>query len=186
MLKAKRQSGGKARFDVELGGLPMTLARVSSTVWVFGFDAKKDMEAVDVGGHGLGGKQFPPGLAEMIGQRMPPEAAAWIATNDEHWDDKPGVKLLVKDVLKKPEWLPTLAQGRAAMAALSFGDEPRVWLCVKTADEATGQRLRDYFKSKANDKSRHGGGGEFAQFDMPIDPANTYATLQQFLSEGKK
>ena len=59
-------------------------------------------------------------------------------------------------------------------------------LFVQAVDEAAGQRVRDYFKSKADDKSRHGGAGEFALLDMPIDPATAYATVQQFLGDAKK
>ncbi len=187
-LKAKKLPGGKVRYDVELSGLPLTLARVSPIMWVFGYDAKKDLEAVDAGGRGPGGGQFPAGLAEMIRERVAPDAAAWLATNDERWAEKPGVKLVVEKLMKKPEWLPTLAQGRAAVASVSFGDPPRVRLFVKAADDAIGQRVRDGFRRRAtrDDRIVHGGGGELAFFDAPIDPATISATLQQLLGEPAK
>jgi hypothetical protein len=190
-LKRKPISG-KQRYEVELAGLPMVLARVSPTVWVFGLALSNDLKenlknlaAVEAGGYSAGGKQFPTELAEAIATRVPPDAAAWIATNDERWAEKPGVKF-VAELMKKKEWLPALAQGRSAVAAISFGEQPRVRLFVRAADEATGQRVREYFKSKASDMSRHGGAGELAMFDMPIDPANAYAIVQQFMGDVKK
>lgn len=186
-LKARKQPGGKERYDADLFRLPMTLARVSPTVWVFGYSAK-DLEAVDRGGYGAGGKHFPAGLAEMISQRVPPDAAAWLATDDGRWADKDAVQAIVA-LVKRPEWLAVLARGRAGAAALSFGEEPRVRLFVRAADEATGQQVRDYFRERAasDEKVRHGGGGELAFFDAPIDPAAAFATLQRFLGDaGKK
>lgn len=185
-LKAKKHAGAKVRYDAELAGLPLTLARASATVWVFGFDAKKDLAAVDKEGFATGAKHFPAALAETIATRVPPDAAAWLATNAERWADKPGVQFVVGELMKKKDWLPVLAQGRAALAALSFGEEPRVRLFVQAADDATGERARAYFKSKAGDKAQHGGAGEYALLDMPIDPATAYATLQQFLGDSAK
>src|SRR5262249_9016671 len=109
-LKARKQPGSKPRYDVDVGGLPLVLARVAEMVWVFGFDAKKDLEAVDRGGYGPGGKQLPSGLAEMLAQRVPPEAAVWLATDDERgWTDKLAVKLLA-EAMGRREWLPVLAK----------------------------------------------------------------------------
>jgi hypothetical protein len=189
-LKAKKQPGGKSRYDAELANLPVVVARVSPTVWVFGLalgsQPQQNLEAVERGGYGPGGTQFHKGLNEMIGQRVPPDAAAWLATDDDRWAEKPGVKL-VAPLFKMPELLPALARGRAGMAAVSFGDPPRVRLFVKTADDATGQRVRDYFQERAADeRAQVGGAGDLAFLDMPIDPANAFATLQQFLGDAKK
>jgi hypothetical protein len=188
----RKPIAGKQRYEVELAGLPMLLARVSPTVWVFGLALNNDLKenlknlaAVEAGGYGPGGKQFPAELTEAIATRVPPDSAAWIATNAEHWAEKPAV-IFVAELLKKKEWLPAVAQGRSALAALSFGEQPRVRLFVRATDETTGQRVRDYFKSKATDMSRHGGAGELAMFDTPIDPANAYAIVQQFLGDVKK
>jgi hypothetical protein len=186
-LKARPQPGAKPRYDVELAGLPLTLARVSTTVWVFGFDEKKDLAAVDKGGHGPGGNHLPQPLAEMIAQRVPPDATAWVATNDERWAEKPLIQLAFGQ-LGKNEWRSLLAKGRAAAVALSFDDPPRLRLFVKAADEATAEQIRAYFAKKAatDDKVSHGGAGEFARLDMPIDPAATFATLRQMLSDAGK
>jgi hypothetical protein len=168
----------------------MTVVRVSPTVWVFGLSLgatpAKNLDAVDRG-YEPGGKQFPAELAEMIATRVPPDAAAWLATNDERWAEKGGVKFLVATLLQKPDWMPSLAQGRAGLAAISLGDEPRVRLFVKTADDATGQRARDYFRSLGTDKAKVEGDGPTAWYDAPIDPATAYATLQTLLgAAGKK
>jgi len=186
-LKAKNQPGAKGRHDVEFAGLAFTLARVSATVWVFAFDSKKDLDSLDKD-YSVGGKQFPQPLADMIAQQVPPEAAAWIATNDERWAEKPGVKLVVEMGMKKPELLPTLSKGRAGMASLSFGDTPRLRLLVKATSNANGQQVRNYFAERAasDAKIQHGGEGESAFFDAPIDPATAFATLQKFLSDTTK
>jgi hypothetical protein len=180
-LKARKQNG-KAQFDIELGGFPMLLARVSPTIWVFGL-VDKDFEAVDRGGYGAGGKQFPAALTQTIAEQIPPNAAAWVATNDEQWAEKPGVKLLIGQFMGKKDWLPVLAKGRAGLVALSLDDSPRFRLFIKTADETTGQQLRTYFQKMAatDDKVRHGGGGELAFLDTPFDPMHAFATLTRFL-----
>jgi hypothetical protein len=186
-LKAKRQSGGKSRYDATLFGLPMTAARVSATVWVFGLalgsDPAKNLDAVDRG-YEPGGKQLPAALAEAIATRVPADAAAWLATDDANWAEKGGVKLVVGQVLKRPEWLPVLARGRAVVAAISIGDEPRLRLFVKAVDDATAQRARDFFKT-LDPKATTGGEGSAAQYDAPIDPATAYATLQQLLGAAR-
>jgi hypothetical protein len=191
-LKAKKLPGGKERYDAELAGLPFVAARVSPTVWVFGLalgsQPQQNLAAADRGGYGPGGTQFRKGLSEMIDQRVPPDAAAWLATDDDRWADKPGVKFIAEVLFKKPEWLATLARGRAGMGSVSFGDPPRVRLFVKTADDATGQRVRDFFRERAasDDRAQVGGAGDLAFLDTPIDPANAFVTLQQFLSDVKK
>lgn len=188
-IGAKRRPGGKDRYDVKLGGLPVSLAVVSPTVLVFGYDEKKDFEAVDRGGYGPDGKQFPPGLAAMVAGQVPGDAAVWAATDDGQWADRPMVQLLARFALKRPEWLPVLARGRAAAAALSLGGEPRLRLFVRAADAETGQKLRDYFREQAgtDGKARHGGEGEAAFYDAPVDPADAFATLERFLRDaGKK
>ena len=59
------------------------------------------------------------------------------------------VRLLLETELKKKEWVPLAAKGRAAVVGLSFDAEPRVRAFVRAADAATGEQLRDYFKGKA-------------------------------------
>ncbi len=185
-LKAKKHAI-KERYDAELAGLPLNLVRVSPTIWVFGLD-EKDFKAVDRGGFGVGGKQFPAGLSQATAEQVPPNAAVWLATNDEQWSEKPGVKLLVGEVMKKKDWLPVLASGRSASVSLSLEDQPRLRLFIKTTDEPTGDHLRKYFQKLAtnDDKIRHGGGGTLAFYDAPIDPLNGYATISRFLSETGK
>ncbi len=186
-LKVKAQAGGRTRFDGELANLPVVVARVSPTIWVFGLDPKKDLEAFDRGGYDSGASQFPAKLAEMIAQRVPPSAAIWAATDDGVWADKPAIRLAAT-ATQKPEWLPILKQARAALLAISFGEEPRGRLFVKTIDASTGQKLRDYFRDRAatDDKVQHGGGGELAFLELPINPADAFTTLQRLLSEATK
>jgi hypothetical protein len=185
-LKAHKHDG-KGRYDVEVAGLPMTLARVSPTIWVFGIDAK-DLAGVDRGGYGPGGKQLPAGLSQSIADRIPQNAAVWIAAGDEPWADKPAVKLIVGQFLGKKDWLPVLAKGRSALAALSFEDPPRLRLFIQTANVATGQQLREYFRKQAaaDEKATTGGAGEWVLFDAPIDPMNGQSTIKRFLDAAEK
>jgi hypothetical protein len=89
--------------------------------------------------------------------------------------------------MKKPEWLPVVGQGRAVLAALTFADPPRLRLFLKAADEQLGQRARELFARRAADeRTLHGGAGEFAFFDTPIDPATAFATLQRLIGEPTK
>ncbi|HEV3383682.1 MAG TPA: hypothetical protein VG097_02640 [Gemmata sp.] len=188
-LKARKQAI-KERYDVELAGFPgfpVLLARVSPTIWVFGLD-NKDFKAVDRGGYGSGGKQLPAGLSQAIAEQVPPTAAAWLATSDEQWSEKPALKLLIGEAMKKKEWLPVLARGRSAIAALSFDEPPRFRLFIKTTDEASGEQLRNYFQKLASsdDTVRLGGGGQLGFYDAPIDPMSGYATIARFLTDAVK
>jgi hypothetical protein len=124
----------------------------------------------------------------MIAQRVPPTAAAWVATDDDQWADKPLVKLALGPLAGKKDLLPVLAKGRALAAALSIGEQPRLRLFVKAADEVTAQQVRAYFAKRAADadKATSGGAGEFALLDTPLDPATVFATLQQFLSDASQ
>lgn len=182
-IKATRGNNPEGRYGVELAGLPLTLARVSPTVWVFGFDARKDLEAVDRGGYGPGGRQFARGLVEMIG-RVPPDAAAWLATDDQRWDDKPLAAIALRLFGEKPGRA-ALEKGRALVTAISFGDPPRLRLFVKAADGPTAGQVRDYFARRAasDEKATHGGAGELAFYDTPVDPAAARATLRELLAD---
>ncbi|MBA4067758.1 MAG: hypothetical protein C0501_29480 [Isosphaera sp.] len=160
--------------------LPLAVRRVSPTVWVFGLDEKKDLAA----GEGA----LPAGLAGMVG-RVPPGAAAWVATDDGRWADRNGVKFVAGQVLKRPGWLPVIARGRAGMAAVTLGDDPRLWVFVAAADAETGRRARDYFTGVAagDGKARVGGAGELASYDAPVDPADAFPALQRLIGDaGKK
>ncbi len=186
-LQARKQAI-KERYDIELARLPLMLARVSPTIWFIGWD-DKDFKAVDRGGHGAGGKQLPFGLRQAIADQVPPDAAIWLAANDEQWAEKPAVKLLLEtELFGKKEWLPVLAKGRSALVALSFDEPPRLRLFFKTVDAATGIQLRNYFQKIAgkDEKIRQGGEGESAFYDAPIDPMNSFSTIARFLSDAVK
>jgi len=188
-LKGQKINGG-TRYRVDLPGVPveLTLVHVSPTIWVFGLDGRKDFEAVSAGGHGAGGQQFAPALAEAIGVRVPADAAVWVATTDERWDDKPLIQFLLGLFAGKKEWLTGLAKGRAVVAGLSMADPPRLRLFVKTADAATGDEIRTYFGRRAakGEHARHGGSGELAFFDAPVDPVTIFVTLREMLTDAAR
>jgi hypothetical protein len=187
-LKAKKTASGPDRYRVELAWVELTMVRVAPAIWVFGLDAGKDLEAVKRGGYGVGGKQFALPLAEAISIRVPDDAAAWVATSEQRWDDKPLVQFLLGQFAGKKEWLPGLAKGRGVVAGLSMADPPRLRLFVKTADTSTGEAIRAYFarRAAAAEQARHGGSGELAFFDAPIDPVSVFATLREMLTDAAK
>ncbi len=185
-LKAKPAAGKKTRYTVDLAKLPLTLARVSPTVWVFGLN-EKDFAAVERGGFGPGGTQFrgteSDGFRQMFAS-VPPEAAVWVVADDERdWTQKPLVKLAAQSPEAK-KWLPAVGGGRGGLFALSFGEQPRMRLFVRTAETATAERVRAYFQARATEteSATAGGGGVFALFDAPFDPA----LLQRFLADAAK
>lgn len=187
-LKAKPVPGAKTRFTVELNKVPVspTLARVSPTVWVFGLNAG-DLAAVDRGGYGPGGAQFRGSESEgfrKVLASVPPTAAVWVAADDERdWSEKPVVKLFAQSPEAK-KWLPLLTGGRGGMFVLSFGEQPRMRLFVRTAETATAARVRTYFQARAAEveSATAGGGGTFALFDAPLDGA----LVQRVLADAAK
>jgi len=184
-LKAKPAPGKKPRYAVDVGaGAKLSLARVSPTVWVFGLD-DKDFAAVERGGFGPGGTQFrgseSDGLRKMIAS-VPPDAAVWVAADDDtDWAQKPIVKLAAEASPEVKKLLPELSGGRGGVFALTFGEKLRMRLFVRTVDTATADRVRAYFRARAaeTESATAGGGGVFALFDAPFDPA----TLQRFLAD---
>ncbi|WP_439631552.1 hypothetical protein [Gemmata sp.] len=183
-LKAKPQPGEHDRFAVEFARLPLTMARVSPTVYVLGFDAKKDLAAV-AERRGPGGTHFTADLARRLATQVPADAAAWVATAGEQWSEKPAVQMVVGQFLQRKEWLPVLAQGRAGIAALTLGERPRLWVIVKCVDPETAGKVRGYFADRAgtDPKVQHGGEGDVAFLDLPMDPARLSATVRQFLAD---
>jgi hypothetical protein len=175
-LKARRTGPGRdAGYAAEFAGLPLAMARASATDWVF---ALSDRDA-----GAAGGRELAPGLREAVAEKVPADAAAWVATDSARWADKPAVRLAVGR-FGRPEWLPALGQGRAAVAGLSLGEEPQVRLSVRCADAPTGDRLAAYFRSKATGEgARAGGDGEWASFDAPFDPSAGFGPFRRMLDE---
>jgi hypothetical protein len=189
-LKAKPMLPKQARWSVTPGNFPLILAKVSPTAWAFGL-AERDLSAVDRGGFGPGGTQFrgseTEGVRKMI-TSVPPDAAAWaVADDDRDWTQKPLVKLAAQSKEVKP-WLPVLKEGRGGLVAIRFGESPRLRLFVRAADAATGERVRAYFQARAAEMegATAGGGGSFALFDAPFDPATTGPLLRRMLDDAKK
>jgi hypothetical protein len=183
-LKARRQPGIKPRYDVEVAGVPLSLARVSETVWVFGFDAQHDLAAVDRD-YGPGGRQLPPSLTALLAEQVPPTAAAWVATADERWADKPGAKVLA-ELLGRPEWLALVQKGRGGLLAVQLDEAPRLRLVLKTAEEATAQQVRKYFARRQEAVAAIGGSGDLVTVELPVAPNQVWATLEQVLLDAVK
>ena len=179
---------------MDLAKLPLLLARVSPTVWVFGLN-EKDFAAVEKGGFGPGGTQFRGaeardgrglhGSMQGMVHAVPPDAAVWVAADDDRdWAKKPLVKLAAQSPEAK-KWLPAVGDFRGGLIALGFGEEPRLKLLVRTAETATAERVRAYFQARAAEVTSAKSefcGEAYAQFDAPFDPA----LLQRFLADAAK
>lgn len=181
-LEAKHDPANHERYAVKVAGLPLTLAHPSPTVYVIGFDAQKDLTGA-AQPRGPGGTHLRADLARRIATQVPADAAAWVATADERWAEKPAVKMVVGAFLKHEEWLPVMAQGRAGIAALTLGERPRLWIIAKCVDEEIAARTRRYFARRAGGEpnAQTGGEGDIAFFDFAIDPAHLSETVRRFL-----
>jgi hypothetical protein len=110
----------------------------------------------------------------------------WVAADDEReWTEKPLVSGLFQ--AQRPEakkLVPALKGGRGGVFALSFGEHPRMRLFVRTAETATAERVRTYFQARVAEmeSATTGGGGAFALFDAPLDPA----LVERFLADAAK
>ena len=123
----------------------------------------------------------------MIEQHVATEAAAWVATSEERWAEKPLIQFAIGQFAGKKEWVAVLAKGRSLAAGISLGDPPRLRLFVKTEDERPHSNFAYFAKRAATDEmASHGGAGELAFFDVPIDPSTVFATLQQMLGDAVK
>ncbi|MDB5311642.1 MAG: hypothetical protein JWO38_5844 [Gemmataceae bacterium] len=181
-LKAHRVSqGGKTRYKVELAGLQWWLTRASETAWVFGW-TEKDLDPAENGGK----TQLAAGLREMLGEKLPADAAVWAAADSARWAEKKPVEVLLELAGGKKDWLAVLNKGQAAVAGLTF-DPPRLRVFVRCSDADTGEKVRAYFAKKATgDGVRVGGAGEWAMLDTPGDPQTGFAALKGFLDDAGK
>lgn len=187
-LQAKPLPDKKARYTVTLGKLPIgEVARVAPTVWVFGLSAG-DFAAVEKGGFGPSGTQFrgneSEGIRRMLGA-VPPGAAMWLIADDEReWTEKPAVSGLLQVRPEAKKLVPALKGGRGGVFALTFGEQARMRLFVRTAETATAERVRTYFQARAAEveSATAGGGGVFALFDAPFDPK----LIERFLADAAK
>lgn len=190
LKRLNAKPGKNGRHDVELAKLPLTLAQVSPTVWVFGLN-DQDFSAVEKGGFGPGGTQFrgsdSEGMRKMIAS-VPADASVWVAADDESdWTQKPLMRFMAKSDDARNR-LPVVEDARGGLAAASFGEQPRLRLFVRVADAATAERVRTYFQSRAAEmeSATAGGGGTYALFDAPFDPATSWNMLQKFVEDAKK
>jgi hypothetical protein len=183
-FKAKRDPGGKKdRYAIAVAGIPVqpTLLRVSGREWVISLNDTGLNRAA--GGPEPGAGHLSAGLRELLTEKLPPDAAVWLAADDRNWAEKDVVQFLVKKLLNQPQLMPVLAKGEAVAAGLSFGEQPRARVYVRATDESTGKKLRAYFQEKVTDGATTGGAGRSALFDAPFDPRAGAGTLRRFLDD---
>lgn len=183
-LKAKRvEQGGTTRYDVEVAGVPLKLAKATDRAWVFGW-SEKDLEPAWAGGTTT---QRPAGLREVIDRRVPADAAGWVATDSARWAEKKPVAALLQFAGWSKERLDTLAKGRAAAIGVTLGGQPRLHVAVQCADADTTDRLRAYFREQATGPAPAAGGdGDWATLDTAADPREWFTTLKRVLGDAVK
>lgn len=187
-LQAKPDlQGKKDRYDVPfVGGVPMSMARVSGRVWVFGL-GEAGFAGVERGGYGPGAKHLSADLREMLGQKLPPDAAAWVAADTDKWGENLLLRLAAGGSPMVKGFVPLLAKGQAGVAGVSLGESPRLRAFVRCTDADTGEKLRGYFSRKATaTDARTGGAGEWAMFDTPFDPREGLRPLREMLEDAAR
>jgi hypothetical protein len=186
-LKAKRDPNGKKDwYAVENPRLFLrpNFVRVSGREWVFalGDDALHRAAAGPAAGSG----HLSAGLRELLAEKLPPDAAVWLAADDRDWAGKQLLTGALAQADQTKALVPLLAKGEAAAVGLSFGDPPRARVYVRVTDEPTGERLRAYFQRKAGDGAVVGGAGRSALYDAPFDPRSGPGPLRGFLEDAGK
>lgn len=160
-LQAK-PAGPPGRFEVQFDKLPIQMARVSETLWLFGL-GDKDLA-------GASGSRLAADFQEVIGRRVPSDAVLWAAAAPTAWSDKPILKALKKD------WLKLVASQRAA--AIAFIEPGRLSVALQSDAPEDAEKRRRFFKSRATgEHSSAGGEGNWATLSIPVEPKNVAATL---------
>jgi hypothetical protein len=188
-LKAKpAKRPGRWGVLLERVPLPLVLAVPRPNVVLFGLDDERDFSALVAGpdGFGPGGAQFrgtaTDGLRGLL-NAVPDRAAVWAVADDEtDWTAKPLVKLFAQQPVAKA----ALAHATAFRGGLfALGADGAARVRVRTADAATGERVRAYFARVAADvpNARVGGAGATATYDATHPPAESLALLNRFLTD---
>jgi len=165
---------GPDRFDVQFDKCSLRMRRASDTVWAFGLSAKDFAE----------GTELAPGMRSILTERVPRDAAAWLATDRAEWTKKPVIAALLNAASWPPDRIAILAKGRAAAASYSFSDSPRLSLSVQCSDEVSATQLRTYFKGLATgERSSAGGEGDWAVLEKPVDPPELFGTLKAMIDD---
>jgi hypothetical protein len=173
---AKRSQTGNGRFNVNLNlgfKVPLSMVRVSPTVWVFGW-ADADFGPAEKGsGGGLS-----PAMREKVGDDQLAGCGVWVAAGEGKWADKPLVKQLMEMSANK-DALPALAKGRAAVGGLAFGEQPQLRLRVWASDQATAEKMRDAIRAKGVPAVNVSGAGGAVTVTVPFDPQSGLQPLRQ-------
>lgn len=137
-LKADRYRtpGGETRYKVDLGGLPVRLARPDPLTLLFATD---DPDLDRASKPAAGSDHLPAGLRETLAQ-LSPASVVWAATDADDWAAKPTVKAGLL-VLKRPDLADRLKAVRAAGVGLSLEPELRATVALRAAGD--GDRFRD-------------------------------------------
>ena len=164
-----------------VGRISILLVKATPEVWVFGW-SEEDLEPA---ARGAGASGYPSWLDETAAERLPADAAIWLASDDERWSEKPIVRLALAQ-FKRKDLLPILAEGQAVAAGLSLGEQPRLRVSIRCRDSQIAEQLKSYFEEKVTEPgTRHGSEGEWAMLDGPVDPLQVPEKLKGLLNKGK-
>jgi hypothetical protein len=164
-LKADRYRGpgGQERFKVQLGGLPMRLARPDPLTLLFATD---DPDLDKAATPAAGSDHLPAGLRETLSQ-LSPASVAWVATDADDWAKRPTVQAALL-VLKQPDLVNRLKLVRAAGVGLSLEPALRATAAVRAGGD--GDKFRESVASAvAGREVQVGGAGPWTTVEA--DPA---------------
>jgi hypothetical protein len=180
-LKAeKKPKAGRPVYAVFLAGLPLTMTTIDDRTYLFGF-LEKDLSAADAP---PGPAALPPALRDAITTKLSPASFAWAATDAAAWADMAVVKAFATNS-KDPrvrDRFELLGRGRQAVVGASLEPDPRLRVAVRTRDAEAAGGLREYLAGKLP-AAAVGGEGEWAEADVPFDPAAGGDVLRRLLGE---
>lgn len=164
-LKAKPVPGG---YEVLLDRFPLRMKRASETDWVLGLT-----------GRDLEGGPTAPGLKAILGERIPRDAASWLAIERAEWTKKPLVAALLRGTEWPPDRIAILAKGQAVAASYSFGNSPRLLVSIFCADSESRTMLKKYFDRQGTASEV----AEWATLEKPVDPQDTFGFLKSMMDD---
>lgn len=167
-MKAKRPATGTPpHYLAEFGGLPVALrlTKAADTVWLFGL-IERDLTP--------GG--LPERMRTSLTDAVPPDAAAWLLTDDADWAAKPVVSQFLT------EWRPGLAKVRAVAAGLTLKGDPTLRVLARPAIPAAHEELTAAFRRQGGATGETGG---WVYLDAPADRAGGLAAVREILTSLK-
>ena len=152
------------RDAVSIGGLPTESAEVDPHTFVFATRPADLTAAVARTGTGPGHLS---GVVRTRLADLSPASFAWAVTDEVDWARKPSIALAAK-LAKEADLPEQLAAFRSGAIGASFEPDPQLTLTTHARDDATADRLRDWFARQP--EATVAGDGDIVRVELPFDP----------------